>query len=101
MTEQEIQDLGPAFAAYLARFRPDLGDIANVAHLRNYCRGLLADLPRKRVEPIALAAGTSVRTLQEFLRRATGTRRPFATGPSATWRPPPPRFPPTRPGPSG
>ena len=47
MTEQEIQDLGPAFAAYLARFRPDLGDIANVAHLRNYCRGLLADLPRK------------------------------------------------------
>jgi SRSO17 transposase len=31
---------------------------------------LLADLPRKSVEPIALAAGTAVRTLQEFLATA-------------------------------
>ncbi|HEV7213737.1 MAG TPA: transposase, partial [Chloroflexota bacterium] len=37
------------------------------AHFDNYCRGLLSDLPRKSVEPIALAAGTAVRTLQEFL----------------------------------
>src|SRR2546421_6462800 len=37
-------------------------------HLNTYCRGLLSDLPRKSVEPIALAAGTAVRTLQEFLR---------------------------------
>jgi SRSO17 transposase len=29
--------------------------------------GLLADLKRKSIEPIALAAGTAVRTLQEFL----------------------------------
>jgi len=28
---------------------------------------LLSDLPRKSIEPIALAAGTAVRTLQEFL----------------------------------
>ena len=31
-------------------------------------RGLLSDLPRKTCEPIALKAGTPVRTLQEFLR---------------------------------
>ena len=68
MTDQEIHALGPAFAAYLARFRPDLGDVANVAHLRNYCRGLLSDLPRKSVEPIALAAGACVRNLQQFLK---------------------------------
>ena len=37
-------------------------------HLRTYTRGLLSDLPRKTAEPIALAAGTPVRTLQEFLR---------------------------------
>jgi SRSO17 transposase len=35
--------------------------------LDSYCRGLLSDLPRKSVEPIALASGTAVRTLQEFL----------------------------------
>jgi SRSO17 transposase len=39
-------------------------------HFDNYCRGLLSDLPRKSVEPIALAAGTAVRTLQEFLTTA-------------------------------
>jgi SRSO17 transposase len=31
-------------------------------------RGLLSELPRKSVEPIALQSGTPVRTLQEFLR---------------------------------
>ena len=37
-------------------------------HLHTYCRGLLSDLKRKSVEPIALASGCAVRTLQEFLR---------------------------------
>ena len=37
-------------------------------HLGVYCRGLLSDLPRKTVEPIALDAGIAVRTLQEFLK---------------------------------
>jgi SRSO17 transposase len=67
MTEQEITDLGPAFAAYLRRFRNCLGQDRTAGHFGTYCRGLLSDLPRKSVEPIALAAGTAVRTLQEFL----------------------------------
>jgi SRSO17 transposase len=70
MTEQEIADLGPAFAAYLRRFRGCLGQDRTAAHFGTYCRGLLTDLPRKSVEPIALAAGTAVRTLQEFLTTA-------------------------------
>jgi SRSO17 transposase len=67
MTEQEIVNLGPAFAAYLRQFRDSLGQDRTAAHFDTYCRGLLTNLPRKRVEPIALAAGTAVRTLQEFL----------------------------------
>src|ERR687898_499768 len=67
MTEQEITDLGPSFAAYLRRFRGCLGQDRTAGHFDTYCRGLLSDLPRKSVEPIALAAGTAVRTLQEFL----------------------------------
>ena len=67
MTEQEITALGPAFAAYLRRFRGSFGQDRTAGHFDTYCRGLLADLPRKSVEPIALAAGTAVRTLQEFL----------------------------------
>jgi SRSO17 transposase len=67
MTEQQIADLGPAFSSYLARFRRCFARRATAAHFDTYCRGLLSDLPRKSVEPIALEAGTAVRTLQEFL----------------------------------
>ena len=67
MTGQEITALGPALAAYLRRFRPHFGQDRTASHFNCYCRGLMSDLPRKSVEPIALAAGTAVRTLQEFL----------------------------------
>jgi SRSO17 transposase len=67
MTEQEITALGPAFASYLRRFRGSFGQDRTAAHFDTYCRGLLSDLPRKSTEPIALEAGTAVRTLQEFL----------------------------------
>jgi SRSO17 transposase len=67
MTEQEIAGLGPAFAGYLGRYRNCFLQKRTMAHFDNYCRGLLSDLPRKSVEPIALESGTAVRTLQEFL----------------------------------
>src|SRR5579871_721124 len=67
MTEQEIAELGPAFATYLGRYRRCFLQKRTAANFDTYCRGLLSDLPRKSVEPIALQAGTAVRTLQEFL----------------------------------
>lgn len=67
MTAQEIASLGPAFTEYLRDLRPCFVTKNTFAHLGTYCRGLLSDLPRKSVEPIALAAGCAVRTLQEFL----------------------------------
>jgi SRSO17 transposase len=67
MTEQQITDLGPAFSAYLRQFRDSFEQDRTARHFDTYCQGLLSDLPRKSVEPIALAAGTAVRTLQEFL----------------------------------
>lgn len=71
MTDSEITALGPASAAYLRRFRRCFRQDRTAAHFDTYCRGLLSDLPRKSVEPLALAAGTAVRTLQEFLATAT------------------------------
>ncbi len=66
MTEHEIAALGPAFAVELRTYRGCFKQDRTAKHFDTYCRGLLADLPRKTVEPIALAAGTAVRTLQEF-----------------------------------
>ena len=71
MTEQQITDLGPAFAHFLSRFAPFFDQHRTRGHFRDFCRGLLTDLPRKSAEPIALAAGTAARTLQEFLPTAT------------------------------
>ena len=67
MTAEQVAELGPAFTEYLRHFRPCFVTGNTFAHLGTYCRGLLSDLDRKSVEPIALAAGAAVRTLQEFL----------------------------------
>jgi SRSO17 transposase len=68
MTERQLQALGPALADYLDPFLFCCAYTQTFAHLGTYVRGLLSDLPRKSVEPIALQAGTPVRTLQEFLK---------------------------------
>lgn len=67
MTVEQIGALGPALAAFLGCFKPCFVTKNTFGHLGTYCRGLLSDLARKSVEPIALAAGCAVRTLQEFL----------------------------------
>lgn len=67
MTADQIRSLQPELAALLETFRPYLKRASNFGHLLGYVLGLLADLKRKSIEPIALAAGAAVRTLQEFL----------------------------------
>src|SRR5215475_13865580 len=71
MTPTEVMALGAAFAAFLRIFENCIAYQPTVEHLHSYCRGLLSDLPRKSIEPVALACGTAVRTLQEFLATST------------------------------
>jgi SRSO17 transposase len=68
MTEQQLQALEPALARFLDRFLFCCSYTQTFGHFGTYVRGLLSDIPRKTVEPIALKAGTPVRTLQEFLK---------------------------------
>lgn len=51
----------------MARFRGCFKTQKTFGHWQKYLLGLLVDLKRKSIEPIALAAGVPVRTLQEFL----------------------------------
>lgn len=67
MTAEQIAALGPGFTAFTRSFAGCFPRRETRRHLSTYCRGLMSDLPRKSVEPIALAGGTAVRTLQEFL----------------------------------
>src|SRR5262245_52691166 len=68
MTEQQLRALQPALARFLNPLLFCCAYTQTFGHLGTYVRGLLSDLPRKSVEPIALKAGTPVRTLQEFLK---------------------------------
>jgi SRSO17 transposase len=67
MDAQQIRGLQPMLARFLKRFDDCFARKDTRAHLSVYVNGQLSDLPRKSVEPIALAADVPVRTLQEFL----------------------------------
>lgn len=67
MNADQIRSLQPQLAALLQSLRDCFLTEPTFEHLQQYVCGLLADLKRKSIEPIALAAGVSVRTLQEFL----------------------------------
>lgn len=67
MTVQQIRALGPALGEFLDEFSDCFIDFETFGHLRHYVKGQLSDLPRKSVEPMALAMDVPPRTLQEFL----------------------------------
>jgi len=69
MTHEQVNSLERELATFLRLFQPCFLQDRTFGHLREYSLGLLADVPRKSIEPIALAAGTPVRTLQAFLSR--------------------------------
>lgn len=67
MTAEELLSLGAELGVYLDEFGDCFGRSEPRGKLATYVRGQLGELPRKSVEPIALAAGMRPRTLQEFL----------------------------------
>lgn len=70
LMQVELEDLKEArrnLTEFLKEFRRCIPAQCSRAHLRTYVQGQVSDLPRKSVEPIALAAGVAPRTLQEFL----------------------------------
>jgi len=67
MDAQQLGSLQPRLHEWVASFKPCFKRSATFDHFQCYLLGLMADLQRKSIEPIALASGTAVRTLQEFL----------------------------------
>ena len=67
MTGDQIRSLQPAVAALLQRFKHCFSRKESLEHCQTYVLGLMMELKRKSIEPIALASGVAVRSLQEFL----------------------------------
>jgi SRSO17 transposase len=70
MTANEILALRPRIRQFLRRFDDCFVSDKTREHLRVYVQGQLSNLPRKSVEPIALAAEMAPKTLQQFLSLA-------------------------------
>jgi len=67
MNYEQLASFEPALARFLEKLRPCFRRDKTFSYLQKYILGLMADLKRKSIEPIALASGVAVRTLQEFL----------------------------------
>jgi SRSO17 transposase len=67
MNYDQLASLEPALAEFLEDVRHCFRRDKTFGYLQKYMLGLMADLKRKSIEPIALACGVAVRTLQEFL----------------------------------
>src|ERR1700722_5295657 len=72
MTADEILALRPRIQQFLRRFDDCFVKDSTRDHLRVYVHGQLSNLPRKSIEPIALAAEIPPKTLQKFLPLANG-----------------------------
>lgn len=67
MDAREIAGLESLLVDFLIAFDDCFGRSEPRERLRNYVAGQLSDLPRKSIEPMALAADVPPRTLQRFL----------------------------------
>ena len=67
MNYDQLASFEPALARFLDKIRPCFKRDKTFGYLQKYMVGLMTDLKRKSIEPIALASGVAVRTLQEFL----------------------------------
>lgn len=67
MNYEQIASFQPALAELLEKFRHCFKRQTTFGYWQSYISGLMSDLKRKSIEPIALSAGVAVRTLQEFL----------------------------------
>jgi len=67
MNYEQLASLEPALAKFLDKIRHCFKRDKTFMYMQKYLLGLMAELKRKSIEPIALASGVAVRTLQEFL----------------------------------
>lgn len=71
MNASQIAELAPRLEVFTHRFEDCFTRMEQRGHAGRFIRGQLSELPRKSLEPIALACGTPPRCLQEFFSRHT------------------------------
>jgi len=76
LTVQDVETLWPQLASYVDQFLSCFARIDQFTWAHRYLQGLLSTLPRKSIEPMALAQGVPIRGMQAFIGES-----PWAYGP--------------------
>jgi SRSO17 transposase len=71
LTVADIEALLPGLERYVEHFKHIFAGLDQHAWVHRYLHGLLATVPRKSCEPIALALGVSVRQMQAFIAESS------------------------------
>ena len=67
LTVADVEALRPALAGYVAQFASAFARADQHTWAHRYLQGLVSILPRKSIEPMALAFGFSIRGMQAFV----------------------------------
>jgi SRSO17 transposase len=77
LTVQDVETLRPQLAAYVERFATCFARADQHTWAHRYLQGLLSVLPRKSIEPMALALGLPIRAMQAFIGESQWAFRPL------------------------
>ena len=67
LTPRDVESLVEELAAYAAHFTPHFARVDQAKWAHRYLQGLMSDHPRKSIEPMALAHGFPIRSMQAFI----------------------------------
>ncbi len=67
LTVEDVEALRPALTGYIAQFAAAFARADQHTWAHRYLQGLVSILPRKSIEPMALAFGCSIRGMQAFV----------------------------------
>jgi SRSO17 transposase len=76
LTPCDVKQFVKELKAYHARFKAAFRRPEQFKRAAVYLKGLLGDVPRKTIEPMALALGETVRTLQHFIGQSPWRTEP-------------------------
>ena len=77
LLSRDVERLVADLAAYHALFAPLFCRSDQADWAAHYLQGLLGDCPRTSIEPMALALGLNVRTMQHFIGQSTWATAPL------------------------
>src|SRR6266567_3915405 len=77
LASRDVESLVVDLATYVDTFRPDFSRKDQAPWAHRYLQGLVSDQPRKSIEPMALAHGFPIRSMQAFIGESPWVSAPL------------------------